>query len=190
MEKARMNVGIPEGMTINSGYDGLTIERRWYTSKTLFYAGFAVIWNAFLFNWYREFPGFDALTEDNIMTYLFPVGHVAVGVGLIYYVVAGFLNKTTVTVSHSNVESKISPIPFGLKKVIPAPSIEQVYCKEVTKSSKNGESVTFEVRVIQKDRKNTCLVSGLETSEQALFLEHEIESYLGIKDVSVKGELG
>ena len=98
-------------------------------------------------------------------------------------------NKTTVSVSHSFVEFKISPVPFGFKKLIPSSSIEQVYCKEVVKKSKDGSSVTFEVRVILKDRKNIRLVSGLELSEQALFLEHEIESYLGIKDVEVKGEL-
>jgi hypothetical protein len=32
-------------------------------------------------------------------------------------------------------------------------------------------------------------VSGLESSEQALFIEQEIEKHLNIKDTPVKGEL-
>ena len=184
-----MDVGIPEGMNIGSTSEGLKIERKWFSSKTLFLTVFAVFWNGFLFNWYSNVPDLGSLTKENMMVVLFPLLHVSVGLGLTYYVIASYFNKTTVTVNHSSLESKISPIPFGFKKSISSTSIEQVYCKEITKQTRNGSSVSFEVRVILKNRSNIRLVSGLESSEQALFLEHEIESYLGIKDVSVKGEL-
>ncbi|KAB0301858.1 hypothetical protein F2Z80_22785 [Vibrio fortis] len=189
MDKLKMDVGIPEGMTISSSFDGMKIERRWFSNQTLFMTVFVVVWDSFLFYWYSNALSSGGFTKENAVTLAFPLIHLAIGVFLTYYVIACYLNKTTVSVSHSFVESKISPVPFGFKKLIPSSSIEQVYCKDVVKKSKDGSSVTFEVRVILKDRKNIRLVSGLELSEQALFLEHEIESYLGIKDVEVKGEL-
>ncbi|POB82009.1 hypothetical protein [Vibrio vulnificus] len=189
MEKFKMDVGIPDGMTINSNFDGLRIERRWFSTQTLVLTAFVIVWDGFLFYWYSNAFSLGGLTKENAVTLLFPILHVLVGVFFSYYVVACYLNKTTVSVNHSFVESRVSPVPFGFKKLIPSSSIAQVYCKDIVKNSKNGPSVTYEVRVILKDRKNIRLVSGLETSEQALFLEHEIESYLGIKDVQVKGEL-
>lgn len=44
-----MDVGIPEGMTINSSFDGMKIERRWFSNQTLFMTVFVVVWDSFLF---------------------------------------------------------------------------------------------------------------------------------------------
>ena len=184
-----MDVGIPEGMNVSSTSEGLKIERKWFSGVTIFLTVFAVLWNGFLFNWYNHAHNFELFPEKNMLVVLVPLLFVAVGVVLTYYVIASYFNKTIITVNHRTLESKISPFPFGFKKSIPSRSIEQVYCKEITRGVNNDIRVLFEVRVILKNRSNITLFSGLESSEQALFLEHEIESYLGIKDVSVKGEL-
>jgi Tfp pilus assembly PilM family ATPase len=66
--------------------------------------------------------------------------------------------------------------------------LKQLYAKEKVSSSRNGTSITYEVHVTRSGR-NIKLVSGLESSEQAVYIEQEIEKYLNIKDIPVKGEL-
>lgn len=44
--------------------------------------------------------------------------------------------------------------------------------------------------MITNSGNDTKLLSGLKTSEQALYVEQEIEKYLGIKNKPVRGELG
>ncbi|WP_087024595.1 hypothetical protein [Thaumasiovibrio subtropicus] len=189
MEKERIAIGISNGMNISTTPVGLIIERKWFSSNTLFLTVFTIAWYGFLLNWYTNIPNIWPINAENMMAALFPLIHVSVGISLTYYVIASYFNKTTVTVSPSVVESRITPIPFGFKKSITSKSIEQVYCKEVTTEGRNRKHVSYEVRVVLKDQRHIGLVSGFESSEQALFLQQEIEAYLGIKDVSVKGEL-
>ncbi len=177
-----MKNGIPYGMTINSNYDGLKIEHRWFSTETLFLTPFVIVWDVFWFQFYGDWYGsLGEIIKMNAVILLFPLVQLAVGIFLSYYVVASYLNKTNISVDRSFVESSVSPIPFGFKKRIPSSLIFQVYRKAIVRSSNTGATgMTFEVWVILKDSKNIRLVSGLKTSEQALFLQNEIESYLGI----------
>ena len=52
-----------------------------------------------------------------------------------------------------------------------------------------GGSPEFDAKVTDLYRGTTSKLSGLDTSEQALFIEQEIEKFLGIEDKRVKGEL-
>jgi hypothetical protein len=124
-----------------------------------------------------------------MMTILFPLLHVAVGIGLTYYVIAGYLNKTYVRVDISNIVIKHAPLPFFGNKTLNSSGIKQLYTKEKVSHSRHGSSVSYEVHVITHDRKNVKLLSGLESSEQALFIEQKIERFLKIEDKAVKGEI-
>jgi hypothetical protein len=53
----------------------------------------------------------------------------------------------------------------------------------------NQPGATYEVRAVTQEGRNTKLVGGLETSEQALSIEQAIEKRLGIRDVPVAGQL-
>lgn len=55
--------------------------------------------------------------------------------------------------------------------------------------SRSGGSATYEIHAITHSGRTIKPVSGLESSEQALFIEQEIEKHLNIKDTPVKGEL-
>lgn len=112
-----------------------------------------------------------------------------IGLFLAYTALGGLVNKTVVTVNSISVCSWATPLPFGLKKTIQSTQIEQVYCTSKT-TGKNNQETVYQVRVILKDKRNLPLVTRLPEKEHAIFIESEIESYLGIKDVAVKGEVG
>jgi len=68
--------------------------------------------------------------------------------------------------------------------------LRQLYTKEIISQSKSGSSASYEIHAISTRGRNIKLLRGLDTSEQALYIEQEIEKYLHIEDRPVKGEYG
>jgi hypothetical protein len=163
----------------------MEITRKWFGIQTILLTGFAVVWDLFLVFWYQK-----ALEHDaGLIFVLFPLLHVAVGVGLTYYVVASWVNKTHIYVNNLRFAVRHRPIPWIGNKDIPAGNLAQLYSKEKISRTKNGTRVSYEVRANTKDGHNIKILSGLENQEQALFVEQQVEQYLHIKDASVPGEL-
>jgi hypothetical protein len=181
---SELDVGLPEGIDVKESYKGLEISMKWFSFKIIFLTFFAVFWNGFLVVWFTI-----ALGSGSLLMALFPIIHVAVGIFLAYYVVAGYLNKTIITVNHAKLTIKHVPVPFFGNKDVITSDLKQLYSKEYVSRSKNGTSVSYHVHAILKNDKNIKLLSGLTSSEQALGIEKQIEKYLGIEDKSVKGAI-
>ena len=178
-------VPIPEKMEIiNNGFD-MIIRRKWFSPKFIFLTVFVIFWDGFLVFWYSMATGMDA----PLIFKLFPLIHVAVGIGLTYYVIAGYLNNTDIIVSNSDLVIKSYPLPWIGDKTISTKNIMQLYTKEVISRGKNGTSVSYEVHGLDLNDRQIKLVKGLETKEQGLFIEHKIEEYLSIDDAPVAGEV-
>ncbi len=179
-----LDIGLPENMTLQ--HDGYQIEisRTWFNSSYIPMLIFAIVWNGFLFFWYTT-----AFLSGSWLMILFPIGHVCVGVGLAYRVIAGFLNKTYITADSSSVTVAHKPVPYFGNKTVASSNIKQLFVKDKAKRSKNSTSTTFEVHILTHDRKNIVLLKDLPESEQAYFIEQEIEKYLNITDIPVRGQL-
>lgn len=179
-----LDPGMPEGMEVNRDPRYLQIRRRWYHPLYWFLAVFALFWNLFLVGFYSNM-GSDA----PLMAKLFPLLHVGVGIGISYYALAGFLNRTDIFVSLATIEIKHSPLPWPGKLRLKATDLKQLYSKEKVRHHRNSTSVSYEVHALNKSGSSKKLLSGLDSSEQALFIESEIEKYLKIKDQPVKGAI-
>ena len=180
-----MHMGLPDKMQLHHHGSHMEITRKWFGLQTVLLTGFAVFWDLFLLKWYD-----DVLQQDaDIFFVLFPLLHVAVGIGLTYYVIASWFNTTHITVNNLELGVAHRPLPWiGSKKILSG-NLAQLYSKEkVSRTSKGGRSVTYEVRANTKDGRNIKIVSGLENQEQALYIEQQIEQYLNIEDARVRGE--
>jgi hypothetical protein len=166
--------------------DFMAIEFKWYTPVAFFFLFFTIIWNAFLLFWYSmAFAG-----GAPIIFVLFPLIHVAVGLGLIYFTTCQFLNKTNIEIDDEYLSIRHSPIPWWRGNVeIPTDDINQLYVKEDKSQSKNGTSYTYSLRAKLKDNsdKEILSVTGVE-STQMLEIEENLERFIGINDRPVKGE--
>ena len=118
---------IPEGLDAIPTADGVIVRHVWLTWKIALLALFAIFWDSFLFFWYSQ-----ALSKPHppLMSILFPIGHVAVGVGITYYVLASLVNKTDVIVSPSGVSVVTGPAPWIGNKVVKADEITDVLVRE------------------------------------------------------------
>jgi hypothetical protein len=176
---------MPDNIVVERTGMGLTLSYKWFSFMHIFLALFCVVWDGFLIFWYNM-----ALTSDAPLLFiLFPIVHVAVGVVLTYSTIAGFVNKTTVTVSNGNISIYHGPLPWLGSKTIPAHTLTQLYIeKKVSRSSKGHSRVTYQLSAITTDNKKVKLISSVDSHETALYLEQEIESHLGIRDQRVVGE--
>jgi hypothetical protein len=123
------------------------------------------------------------------MFFLFPLVHVAVGMGLTYYVLTGYFNKTRIDVDLNAITIRHEPLPFWGNKKVSSKKIVQLYCKKDDALGARNGYRAFAVHAITSERRNIKLLSGLDNSEQALFIEQEIEKFLNIEDKRVKGEI-
>ncbi len=161
------------------------LVRRWFSAKYLPMGLFCAVWDASVIATYR-----DMLMNDSVpwMALLFPIAHLAVGVGLTYATVAGIFNRTTIAAGAGRLTVTHGPLPWKGNLSFDINDIAQVYCERKEPSDSEG-TVSFEVSLQLKNNRSFMLLKGLPEPAQALYIEHAIESRLGIEDVPVRGEL-
>lgn len=180
----KSSVEKPKNFTLEWPGNGLVIVRKWFSwLTTVPLAIFCLVWNGFMVMWFSI-----AFLQKQYMMAVFGTLHGAVGVGLIYAVLANILNKTSIRISYDSLVVTIGPLPSFGQKNIARRDVRQLFVREVVHPSKNGTSLSYSVEVITVVGKTICLVSGLPKREEAQFVEQEVEKYLGITDERVRGE--
>lgn len=167
----------------------LSMEYRWFNPGALFMVFFCVIWFAFLTFWY----GMAAGTGAPWIFFVFPLIHVSVGVWLAYYSMCQLFNKTKIIVNDNLLNVLHYPIPwYKGNKRLPTGDLTQFYVKQkVSQGKNNTERYTYTIRAKLKDGKDieVASIAGLP-SEDAQRIEEYLEQYLGIDNITVKGEYG
>lgn len=185
-KKKRQKMYQPERFEVSEHDGELQLGWKWFSPMAFFLTFFVIFWDGFLVVWYSI-----ALTQGELIMILFPLLHVAAGAGLTYYTLALYLNKSIITVNDAVVRVETKPMPFpGGNKTINAEDIEQVFVKQKITRGKNGSSVSYNVMVNLPGTGYKELVRNLEKSEFAMYIEQEIESYLGIENRPMPGEYG
>ena len=164
----------------------LNIHWRWFNATYLFLAIFCVAWDSFLIFWYSM--AFGDHHAPWIMK-VFPIGHVAVGVCLTYATLCGFLNATTLTVSHDALSVRHRPLPWAGNRTLPATSIRQLHCERSGSRSRSGGTVySYGLYATLTDGQKLKLLGGFTESADPRLLEQKIESHLRIPNRRVAGE--
>jgi len=177
-------VPMPKAIQVEETHEGLRIVRRWFSPVFLFLVFFCIAWDGFLVFWY----GVALSGHAPCIMVVFPVLHVAVGVGLTYWTIAGFVNRTEIRVDSHELTVEHRPLPWFGAMRMPVERIDQLYCKQKISRGKNGTSVTYQLIAAEKGGGTRKVLSGLMDSDQALFVERTVESYLGIRDRRMRGE--
>ena len=173
----------PKEVTLQKQGDRLELSWRWFSWKYLPLVFFCVAWDSFLCFWYSM--AFS--TSAPWIMIVFPIAHVAVGVGLTYYTLAGFLNRSQVILDRNTFSVTHGPLPWMGNFQVPITQIDQLYCKE--KPGKNDSSTTYQLSVVLKDGRKKDLLSNLDSPEIGFYIEHQIENWLHIPDRPVRGEM-
>ena len=176
---------IPEGLDLVQARDGVIIRRTWFSWTVIPLIFFAVLWDGFLVFWYTM-----ALKHGQhgapLMMLLFPLLHVAVGLGLTYFIVCSFVNKTDVIINFSGVEVSIYPMPWPGKKRVAASEITDVMVRQRVSNNSdnvnyNNRRVSYAVMYAGASRKEQKLIS-FSQSDQADYVANAIRMALQLKD--------
>lgn len=178
-------LALPDRISLESTPYGIRLVRRWFSPVVFFLIPFCLFWDGFLIFWYvMSFS-----TGAPLVFNLFPLIHVAVGVGLTYFTLATLINKTHIAVERGEVVITHEPLPwFGYRR-IPGMMIDQIYAKVHITQGKNGPSTDYQLWLVNTAGKHEKLHANQLTQEQALYIEQQLEKALGIKDRAVAGEL-
>lgn len=177
-----LEIGVPEGMTIeNTGFN-LVIRWRWFNIMALFLVPFSCAWDGFLI-FFLAVGGSKLLFP--MLIFLIPF--VLVGLGVTYLMFSMLLNTSTLKVDSAEISLQHGPLPFPGKRTSIA-EVRQLYCKEVFTRSRSSTSTSYQVHVLTADNRDVTLVPGLTPSQRALFIEQEVEKFLRIVDTPVRGE--
>ncbi|NLF71841.1 MAG: hypothetical protein GX575_22660 [Candidatus Anammoximicrobium sp.] len=182
--RQRAPVPMPPGIEVSPFGGSLEITRRWFALPFVFLAFFCVFWDGFMVAWHAI-----ALSTGAWFMSAFGLLHTAVGVGLTYYTVAGFVNRTVIRAGQGLIEIRHGPLPWPGNKEFVAHEVAQLYSKEKVQHGKNGTQCAYTIHAIMADDRRETLVGGLTEAEQALYIEQQLEQFLGIRDEPVPGEL-
>lgn len=164
----------------------LVLRRSWRTPQLKGLLAFCIFWDGFMVLWYTII----GMMDDPPLTHvLFPLLHVAVGVGLTYRVLAGFVNTTTLTVRDRALSIRHFPLPWRGSRTLASSEIRQLYSGRKVRESRNDLATSFFLGAVLADGSKVPLVSDLANEEQALFLEQRLEDHLELRDEPVEGEL-
>lgn len=182
----------PDKFKINKMADGIEISYRWLGKQHMGLLFFGVIWNAFIaFFTVMMVGGMMSEGSFEFVMLCFLTPFYAVGLGMAYYVLTGFLNHTSVQIRGGTIKTIHAPIPtFGNpNSTVDRRSIEQVYCsRRVAYTSNDVPVYVFDVHYVQKGGEDKELIKGLDSLHKAVYIEQQIERLYRIEDVPVDGE--
>lgn len=180
--KVRPHIELPKGFDVQKGVSDLRITISWRKTKMVwFFVLFSAFWNGIVFIFVAI-----AIATNNWMMALMISIHFIIGVSFLLYTISLFVNAS---VLHANTHAlRVThgplPVPFHPKRHIPATDLDQLYVEEYVASRTNGRpNIAFRLKAALKNQnKHIRLMNGLKHPEQALYLEHEIEKFMGIEN--------
>ena len=176
-------VAMPASVQVQQDGQSARLVQRWYSLKYIPLAFFCVAWDAFLCFWYSM-----ALGGGMPWIFIvFPIAHLAVGVGLTYLTLCGFVNRTVLEITRDELAVWFEPLPWIGEKKIKVADLKQLYCKEKVSRGENSTTTQYQLFAVTRDDRQVQLISNLDSPDVALFLEQQIERWLKISDQPVVG---
>ncbi len=174
----------PKSLTVDESSNELRIVRRWFSMEYVGLVFFCIGWDAFLVFWY-----YMAFTQPNVpwIMVVFPIVHLAVGVGLTYTTIAGFFNRTVVAVNDEFLTVGHGPVPWPGNKKIRSALIQNLYCSEGDGHSQS--TFRYVVHAVCEGGESIKLLNHLDDKHEGIYYAWQIEKWLGIRHQRVPGEI-
>jgi hypothetical protein len=184
--RPRTPVSLPDGLSHEPGPADMTVRWRWPRRRAAPVLFFAVIWSGFLAFWV-----FLIVTNESPKLNPLLLLHGAIAVFLLYLFLAYWLNSSWVELQTGRLQVRHGPIPWLGNRDLPTEWIGQLFSQMYQERGKRGRRrlATYRLKALMTDGSELLLLHNMATPEQALYLEQEIERYLGIADQSARGEL-
>jgi len=102
----RIELGLPDKLELYNHGSSIEIVRKWFGWNIVIMTAFALVWDMIIYELYSNTD----ICKDP-MNFYFPLLHVAAGIGMTYYAIAGWFNRTHIQVSNGKIAIFHSPVP-------------------------------------------------------------------------------
>lgn len=178
----------PSKFTLIDHPDSLEIRYGWLGRRHLLMLTFALIWLVLLIFISMIMTAGDG-QDDNVLILLVPF-YLAL-LPMLYYVLLGIVNQTSVIVKTQGVTIRHMPLPtFGAQsQQIARQDIAQVYCIQRRLDPSDDElSFAYDLHYVDPDEQTHCLLVDLDDINKAIYIEQRIEGRYHISDIVITGE--
>ncbi len=172
-------INTPKNITVKTDADRVRISWQYVAS------GWNIVTGLWIFALLMFISGVGRLPIEFVLC-TFPA--IILSLVMLYYFLLWLLNERVVEINQDTLLVGCGgPIPWpDSGQMIDSTNIKQVYIiKRI--SSGRYQTTNYDVYVLTKDRQSEKLVT-VSRGNQALYLEQEIERFLGIEDQVVRGE--
>ncbi len=105
---------------------------------------------------------------------------VLISLGLPYASLVSLLNRSVIQISQSKLEVKHGPLPYAFGKVLDLTNVRQIYVRQVGR-------FPYTLYILTGNNRHEKFLE-VTNGKLALYLEQEIERFLGIEDQVIRGE--
>ncbi len=163
-------IPIPEGLDVIDDYLGVVIRRKWFSHVVWFLAIFAICWDSFLIGWYSMAAHVGKMGVMGWIFLIFPLGHVAVGVGLTYYCLCLFFNTTDILIRQDSLEIRTYPLPWIGSKIIPRQELTGFLVRKKRTGGDNGHSTSYKLSYVDSMNREKTLLLDFSNREQTDYI--------------------
>ena len=150
---------------------------RWFSPGIIFLTFFVIFWDGFLVFWYS----IGIATGAPMMMFIFPIVHIAVGVGLTWWVLAGWFNRTRILIEDGVLRIKHGPVPvFGRRPCeLRLAEVDMFVVKEAKKKVRAKGSSAIQYEIEARSAADSRVVLGcLSERRLADYLQRKFDKHL------------
>ncbi|WP_254509313.1 hypothetical protein [Anatilimnocola floriformis] len=188
--RSSLPIAAPRHWRVDDFGPDLSIGWRWYTHAIWFLVFFAIFWNGFLLAWYTFAIG--AFLKGGgwfaVIPIVFPMLHLLAGIGMIYWILVTFINRTEVRIASGELSVYQGPLPTWGNKRISVFEISQLFVTEQCHHRDHGYAYSYNLNVLLNSGERMSLLSSISEPADALYLERTLEQRLQIVDQRVAGD--
>ncbi len=149
----------------------LRITHSWRTPAAFGLLAFAIVWNGFIFFFLMAGAGWPVIF------------HALVGLFLIWYVTALFLNTSVLEATARELRVSHGPVPTWMRnRIIPVTDLRQLYVSQAgTRKSGSQSYALWTLKAELNTGETRVLLKPLREKERVKGIEQELETYLNIR---------
>jgi hypothetical protein len=188
-----VNRSKPDRLWVQWENDALTISWRWFMPRIIPVTLLAMIvtgcagWATWTLFSYSGRVG-DSLAR---FTFVLPLVGFCLGLGLLYAVLAEYVNSTDLRIDHTTLTIRHYPLPLRANRELSLTRMTHLYIRPgFSKWSRRWTDYYDVYAVFTETDEHERILAGIEGWQHARFVEQAIETYLGTEDRRVPGEYG
>lgn len=170
----------PRLVALEESRSGVRMSWRWWTWAHLFLVFFCIAWDGFLVFWYAMAlfaPGKGGFAW---LAILFPICHVAVGVGLTYFVIASAFNRTVVTLDAHELRVRHGPMPWLGNRTIERKRIHRLKLSATVSNNRSGYSTTYGLLAELDPDGQQTVIRSFQDAEHATYVARMLAARLEV----------